>query len=293
MMGKNLQADLLMLLVTLLAAMGWIFSHEALNELPPLGFIGIRFLLAGLLVGALGWQQVRRLPQRAWRRAAATGVVMGVSMLCWILGLSTAAQLGVGAFITSLSVVLVPVLGWLFFRQKPTTSTWLALLVAVLGLGSLSLETGLSFAASDGYFAAAAVMLALHFNLNSRYARSIPPVALTGIQLGIVGLIALLASGLTESWDRSVSWEGIGWLLASILIATSLRFFLQIKAQGMASASHAAIIMTLEPVWTALLAVLWLDEQMSAQQLIGCSLIFLSLLINRWRWLLHRPKPAA
>ncbi|WP_020682118.1 DMT family transporter [Marinobacterium rhizophilum] len=293
MMGKNLQADLLMLLVTLLAAMGWIFSHEALSEMPPLGFIGVRFLLAGLLVGTLGWHQVRRLPQHAWHRAAATGVVMGVSMLCWILGLSTAAQLGVGAFITSLSVVLVPVLGWLFFRQKPATSTWLALLVAVLGLGSLSLEAGLSFAASDGYFAAAAVMLALHFNLNSRYARSIPPVALTGIQLGIVGLIALLASWLTESWDMPVSWDGIGWLLASILIATSLRFFLQIKAQGMASASHAAIIMTLEPVWTALLAMLWLDEQMNVQQLIGCSLIFLSLLINRWRWLLHRPKPAA
>jgi drug/metabolite transporter (DMT)-like permease len=292
-MGKSLQADLLMLLVTLLAAMGWMFSHEALNEMPPLGFIGVRFLLAGLLVGGLGWHQVCRLPPRAWRRAGATGVVMGLAMLCWILGLSKASQLGVGAFISSLSVVLVPVLGWLFFRQKPTASTWLALLVATLGLGSLSLESGLSIAPSDGYFVAAAVILALHFNLNSRYALSIPPVALTGIQLGVVGLIALLASGLSESWAATVSWRGIGWLLASVLIATSLRFFLQIKAQGLASASHAAIIMTLEPVWTALLAMLWLDEQMSLQQLIGCSLIFLSLLINRWRWLLHRPKSGA
>ncbi len=293
MMANNLRADLLMLLVTLLAAMGWMFSHEALHEMPPLGFIGVRFLLAGLLVGSLGWYQVCRLSLQDWRRAGATGGVMGLAMLCWILGLSNASQLGVGAFISSLSVVLVPVLGWLFFRQQPTASTWVALLVATLGLGSLSLESGASFARSDGYFAAAAVILALHFNLNSRYALRIPPVALTGIQLGVVGLMALLVSGLSESWTVSLSWRGVGWLLASILIATSLRFFLQIKAQGMASASHAAIIMTLEPVWTALLAMLWLNEQMSLQQLIGCSLIFLSLLINRWRWLLHRPKPGA
>jgi drug/metabolite transporter (DMT)-like permease len=214
---------------------------------------------------------------------------MGLAMLCWILGLSRATHLGVGAFISSLNVVLVPVLGWLFFRLKPSVSTWGALLVATLGLASLSLESGLSFSASDGYFAAAAVILALHFNLNSRYATSIPAVALTGIQLAVVGLTAMLASWLTETWSLSISGAGIGWLLASVLIATSLRFFLQIKAQGMASASHAAIIMTLEPVWTALLAMLWLGEQMSLQQLVGCSLIFLSLLISRWRWLLQRP----
>jgi drug/metabolite transporter (DMT)-like permease len=289
MISKNVLADLLMLLVTLLAALGWIFSHEALNEMPPLGFIGIRFFLAGVLVGAFGWHRVRCLPRVAWRRAGATGVVMGLAMLCWILGLSRATHLGVGAFISSLNVVLVPVLGWLFFRLKPSVSTWGALLVATLGLASLSLESGLSFSASDGYFAAAAVILALHFNLNSRYATSIPAVALTGIQLAVVGLTAMLASWLTETWSLSISGAGIGWLLASVLIATSLRFFLQIKAQGMASASHAAIIMTLEPVWTALLAMLWLGEQMSLQQLVGCSLIFLSLLISRWRWLLQRP----
>ncbi|MFC6669367.1 EamA family transporter [Marinobacterium aestuariivivens] len=57
----------------------------------------------------------------------------------------------------------------------------------------------------------------------------------------------------------------------------------------MATASHAAIILTLEPVWTAILGVFWLDERMGALQLAGCTLIFLALLINRWRWLLQRP----
>ncbi|NVK39999.1 MAG: DMT family transporter [Oceanospirillaceae bacterium] len=293
MITRNLQADLLMVLVTLLAAMGWVFSHEALQTLPPMGFIGVRFLLAGLLVSAAGWQQVRGLAPSAWRRAVATGAVMGVAMLCWILGLFHATHLGVGAFITSLGVVLVPVVGWLFFRLTPTASTWVAVLVASLGMGCLSLQGGFHFTPSDAFFVASAVMLAVHFNLNSRYVVSIPPVALTGIQLSVVGLIALVVSSLLESWRFAPGWDAIGWLMASVLIATSLRFFLQIKAQGMASASHAAIILTLEPVWTAIVGMIWLGERMGTLQVVGCSLIFLALLINRWRWLLQRPKPAA
>ncbi|MFC6669369.1 hypothetical protein [Marinobacterium aestuariivivens] len=63
-----------------------------------------------------------------------------MAMLCWILGLFHATHLGVGAFISSLGVVLVPVVGWLFFRQQPTASTWVAVLVATLGMACLSLE---------------------------------------------------------------------------------------------------------------------------------------------------------
>ena len=72
------------------------------------------------------------------------------------------------------------------------------------------------------------------------------------------------------------------------MLATSLRFFLQIKAQGIVPLSHAALIMTLEPVWTGLIAMVWLGERMSGVEFSGCSLIFLALLVDRWalirRW---------
>ena len=143
---------------------------------------------------------------------------------------------------------------------------------------------------SDLYFFATACGLAVHFNLNTRFAARIPVMALTAMQLTVVGSLALLISTLSERWPAAVSGEIIGWLMASILIATSLRFFLQVKAQGMVPVSHAALIMTLEPVWTALMGMVWLGERMSGVQLTGCSIIFCALLISRWRWLLRRPK---
>lgn len=83
----------------------------------------------------------------------------------------------------------------------------------------------------------------------------------------------------------------LAWLLASALIATCLRFWLQIKAQGLANVSHAAVIMTLEPVWTALFGLIWFAQYLSLLQLLGCLLIFSALLISRWRLLLRRPRP--
>lgn len=69
-----------------------------------------------------------------------------------------------------------------------------------------------------------------------------------------------------------------------MLLASTLRFFLQVYAQGLTTPSHAAVIMMLEAVWTALMAAVWFNETMSAWQLLGCGLIFAALLINRWRW---------
>ena len=62
------QADALLLLVTALAAGGWIFSKEALAGMPPLLFIGTRFLLAGLILLGFAWPTLTRIPLRRVRR---------------------------------------------------------------------------------------------------------------------------------------------------------------------------------------------------------------------------------
>jgi drug/metabolite transporter (DMT)-like permease len=287
--NRALQSDLLLILVTLLAAAGWIFTKEALVGLTPLLFVGIRFLSAGLLLGMLGIGSLKRLPPAAWRRSLLTGAAMAVALSFWIMGLNLASNLGIGAFITSLGVVLTPVLGRLMFKARTRTSTWVAVGIALLGLVMLRLEGGFLLSLSDGFFLLAALAFSVHFNLNSRFAADIPALPLTAIQLGVTGLVALLLFGLFEPAPQWSALSIFGWLLASVLLGTCLRFFLQVKAQGMAQVSHAAVIMTLEPVWVALLSSVWFSERMTPVQLTGCCLIFSALLVSRWRLLLRRP----
>ena len=278
------QADALLLLVTALAAGGWIFSKEALAGMPPLLFIGTRFLLAGLILLGFAWPTLKRMPARRVRRGLLVGVLFSAAIAFWVLGLNYSDHLGESAFINSLGILLVPVVARMLFGDRPPRSTWVALPVALLGFALLSLNAGFNVEASQLLMVCAALCFALLINVNARVVRNVPALPLTTLQLISVGVVLTGLSLVVEHQPLALSPSILGWFMTSVLLASSLRFFLQIKAQSMTTPSHAAVILMLEAVWTALFAAWWFGETMTALQLLGCSLIFMALLINRWYW---------
>ncbi len=280
-----LKADLLLLVATLLAAAGWVFSKESLAGLPPLQFIGLRFVLAGVVLVAFSWTQLRALGRRALGRAATVGAFFAAAMALWIMGLQHAAHLGEGAFIASLGIVLVPVFARLFFGEHPPTSTWVALPFALAGFACLSLGKGFQVEPGQWFFFGAALIFAFLFNLNSRVVRDVPVLALSAVQVLTVGVLILPASAVLEAWPAVVPTSILFWLFASAIIATTLRFLVQLHGQSLTTPSHAAIILMLEPMWTALVAAWWFGETMTGLQLAGCGLISLALVTSRWRWI--------
>ena len=278
------QADALLLLVTALAAGGWIFSKEALAGMPPLLFIGTRFLLAGLILLGFAWPTLTRMPLRRVRRGLLVGVLFSAAIAFWVLGLNYSDHLGESAFINSLGILLVPVVARLLFGDRPPRSTWVALPVALLGFALLSLNAGFNVEASQLLMVCAALCFALLINVNARVVRNVPALPLTTLQLISVGVVLTGLSLVVEHQPLALSPSILGWFMTSVLLASSLRFFLQIRAQSMTTPGHAAVILMLEAVWTALFAAWWFGETMTALQLLGCSLIFMALLINRWYW---------
>ena len=282
--GKN-NAQWLLVLVTIIAAGGWLFSKEALEGMPPLFFLGTRFFLAGVVLLVFYPKGLKSLmPAKMAASTLALGLLMSVALVTWILGLSASEHLGEGAFINSLGFIFIPVLGRVLFKDKIALSHWLSLPVAIVGLSFLSLDSGFAPRMEQLYFLASSSLIALHFTLVSRFASHAPAIALAGVQLVIVGIVGIIVSASIETWPEQFSASIVSWFLASTLIATSLRFSLQTFAQGLAPASHVALIMILEPIWTALFASFWFAESMSVSQLFGCALIFSALLISRWQW---------
>lgn len=278
-----LKAELILVLVTIIAAFGWIFSKEALAGLPPIFFLGVRFMIAGVVLFFVGARFFKGIRWQDLKGAIIVGAVMSVAMMFWIVGLDQVSNIGVGAFINSLGVILVPVFARLLFKEQPARSIWVALPVAVIGLACLALGNDLSFEWAQLYFFIAAVTFALQFNLLTRMSTKLHVLVLTAIQLFTAGAIMLVVSPTVEEIPHTVSLSIVGWFLASTLIATSLRFLLQTYAQSLTPASNAAVIMNLEPVWTALLAAMWFRESMTILQASGCSLIFLAMLVSKWK----------
>lgn len=298
-LSNSSKADLLLLCVTLLAAISWLFSKEAIQLMPPLLFLCLRFLLAGCLLLAIGPGALLRLAPRQLLRAAKVGVFFGAGMSCWVMGLYYGSHVGIGAFLTSLGVVLVPVFGRLLFAEHAPASTWAALPVAVVGLGLLSIQEAGRFDWGQLFYVAAAIVFAIYFNLNTHAANTqvhedasgnrtetaaVPARILTAIVLIEVGLIAGLLSALMEPWQATLDTfnsDMLLWVVLSAVIGSAARFLLQTYAQSLARHSHGVIIMVVEPVWTALFAAAWFAEQMTPSQLSGCALIFAALLVSR------------
>lgn len=276
------KAELILILVTVLAGLGWIFSKESLTGMPPLFFIAMRFLVGGLALFLIGKKHFRQLLWNDIKNVILIGAVLGLAMLFWIMGLHTGTNLGVGAFITCLGVVFVPIIGRFFFGDRPAMSIWLALPIAVIGLAFLALSNSMHLEIAHLYFLGTAICVAFQLNLLSRLLMRMHALALTSIQLTTAGVLLLIISLSIEPLPQSISLSIASWFLASALISTSLRYFLQMYAMTLTPVSHAAVIMNLEPVWAAIFAVLWLNEVMSMGQVFGCTLIFMAMLVSRW-----------
>ncbi|MEI8595413.1 DMT family transporter [Photobacterium sp. Hal280] len=281
MLNPNYKASAILVLTTMLAAIGWIFSKETLQGLPPFLFIGMRFLLASLCLLPFCYAAFRRTTLKTIGFAALVGVLLGVAMMCWIHAMSNTEALAEGAFIASLSMLFVPVVAWALFRQKPPRAFWLSMPVAVAGMALLSLSGGWQQSDSQIWFAACASMLAIHFNVNSRFAQQIPILLLACIQLFVTGLLSLTMSLTVEQIPSHVPVTIWGWFALSTLLATSLRYVLQTVGQKQITASNAALIMLLEPVWTATLSVMWYGEVFTLNKALGCLLILSSLILYR------------
>lgn len=299
-MSDTHKSDLLLVAVTLLAAISWMFSKEAVLLMPPLLFMAVRFLIAGSLLAVIARRSLMRLSVDQVRRSVGVGLVFGVAMSCWVMGLFHGTSMGEGAFLTSLGVVIVPIIARLVFKEQQPPSTWLAIPIAVAGLALLSLRNGFQPEPGQMFFVAAASIFALYFTLNTRAANQrtvtnrrgetvqkhrVPALPLTALALLTVGLVTLTESVILESWRGTFTDSGpllIWWVLASAIIGTAGRFLTQTYAQSLSARSHGVVILVLEPVWVALFAAGWFGETMTSIQLGGCGLIFAALIVNRW-----------
>ncbi|MGH8491526.1 MAG: DMT family transporter [Moraxellaceae bacterium] len=293
------RADLMLVGVTLLAAISWIFSREAVLIMPPLFFMALRFLFAAVLLGVFAQRELRQLNAAALWRSTRAGLVFAAGMCFWVMGIFHGTHVGEGAFLTSLGVVLVPVLAFFAFGESAPRSTWIALPVAAAGLGLLSLKHGFRPESGQLFYLSSAVIFAFYFSVSTRVANAqstvdargetvqlapVPPLALTTVVLSCVGLVTLLLTLIFEPWQATLQNfrpAMAGWIVISALLGTAARFLLQTYAQSLSPNTNGVVIMVLEPVWVAMLAMLWFGESMGAQQLLGCGLIFAALLINR------------
>ena len=265
-------SDLLLLLVALVWGTSYGVAKQALDFYPVLGFLAVRFCITFLLLAP----QLRGAGRAALRPGLPSGLVMLAIFLCETYGVAHTSASN-AAFLISLCVVFTPFVEWALLGQRPAARLLPAVALSLLGTWLLSGGVALDFGLGDGLMLAAAVVRAFGVCLIRRLtaASQVPPLAFTAVQTGVVGfgcllIGSLLPGGLPPLPSAPAFWLGSLYL---VLFATLFAFYVQNWALGRSSPTRVSLLMGSEPLFGALFAVLWLNEQLSLQAWVGGLLI--------------------
>jgi drug/metabolite transporter (DMT)-like permease len=286
--SMRLRADVALVLVTLVWGSSFVVVKNVLAEAPPLALVFFRFLIATVVCLPLTFR--RPISPGLLRDGAIVGSLLAAGMIFQVLG-QTEMSASKAAFLTGLSVVLTPFAAFLRTRQLPSLENGVGITLAGMGFVLLTLpQGGEPINRGDVLVFACGVVFAFYIvELGVRAGRH-DPSRLTVVQLavvaGIAGMVAVVfraAGAAVES--RAIVWEGT--FLRSVLylatIGTIGTFLTQTWAQRHMSATHAAIIFALEPVWATLLAAWLLGERLGRTGLWGGALVLAGIVVSELR----------
>ena len=292
----RLKADLSLFFISIIWGSAFVAQRVAGQLGSVYLFNGVRYILAGLVVLPFAFQPVRasRLDGRV------TGLILGLprdqfkwmSIAGFLLFLAAALQqvgivyttAGNAGFITSLYVVLVPLVLLAGWREKPH---WLSVVAVVLaGVGAYLLSTGGRFQVQkgDALELVGALFWAVHVVVLGKFASRFEPISFSVGQLLICGLLNLILGLFVE--QPVFSWALAGGAIYTAVLSLGLCYTLQVWAQRHTPPSDAALILSLESVFAVLSGWLLLGEQLGSIQVLGCVLIFIAVALSQakeWR----------
>lgn len=270
---------------------GFVAQRAGMETLGPLSFNAARFVLAILSLLPVWWYQQQRLRRETeqtveygtvfWAGGLLAGTVMFAGFTLQQMGLqyTTAGNAG---FITSIYIVLVPLLG-LLLGQTTRLYTWVGIGLAVVGLYNLSIGPDFSINQGDWLELLGSFFWAVHvLTLGWLSPRLKDLVGLSILQFVVAACWAII----TAQWLEQPHWADFVTaavpLLYSGFIVSGLGFTLQLVAQRTVSSSVAALILSGEAVFALIAGWLFLGEDVGSKQLFGCSLMLAGMLISQW-----------
>lgn len=250
--------------------------HDLLRRVPVLDFLSVRFAIAAVVLVAVAPKSVLRLSRAARGHAVVLGLVYGLAQVLQTTGLEITPA-SVSGFITGMYVVCTPLLAAPILRQRIGWSAWLAVAMSAAGLAVLSLR-GLSIGSGEALILASAVLYALHIVGLGAWSRPQDAFGLSVVQMVVIAVVTAVATapnGVVLP-DRPADWASVVYMAVA---AGSFAILAQTWAQAHLAPTRAAIVMTMEPVFAAVFAVLFGGESTTWRLLLGGGLVLAAMYV--------------
>jgi len=276
--------------VLLLVAMGSIqigasFAKTLFHSVGAAGAVALRTALATLMLVVVLRPWRTKLAQGSWGALALYGASLGVMNLLYYLALRT-LPLGITVSIEFAGPLAVAVL----WSRRAIDFLWIGLAAAGLALllplgqshGNVD-STGALFALGAG------ACWALYIVFGQKAGADYGPQA---VALGsVIASLIVVPIGVGQAGGRLLSPAVLPYGFAIALLSTALPYTLEMMALTRLPARTFGILMSIEPVFGALVGWTMLHEQLSFAQWAAIGMIILASIGTTWTATAHASSP--
>lgn len=257
--------------------------RDALRTIGPAELVALRFTIAALFLLAVYARRLRGWKPHWIRDGLWVGVWLAIGYLTQVMGLRTVTA-SRSAFITSMSIAIVPFVAFALLRTRPVIGEALGVALAVAGLVLFSSDAGFSLTPGELWTLGCAAAFAVQIVVTHIAGQRSPAVPVSILQT-VVGAVAgwalVFAGGGPAAASRDVPW---GVILYLAVVATAFIIVVQTWALARTSSVKAGVLYATEPVFAAIFAASFFGERMGPRELAGAGLILLGVFVSElWR----------
>lgn len=277
-MNKQLQANFLIVLVALFWGSTYFLTKMAVEELEPFNLTALRFGTAFIITVLFFFKRIRNADRTVIKYSIILGVLAVIAVLSMTFGVqyTTASNAG---FLISLSVVMIPLISVVVLKKKIKAKLLLSVILATIGIVCLTLNEQLTINKGDILCILCATSFAVQVLIMERIPKTADSVAIGALQLGITAVVNFILSFFLENFTVPSDLKVWGVIVILGVFCTAFCYIIQIYALKNTSAIQAGIILSLEPVFSAIFAYIFLGELLSKQGYIGAILLFISVIL--------------
>ena len=276
-------ACFLMAAVAMSRGSSFLLSKQLLGDMEPLNLLGLRFLIAFLVLFAIFFKKTCVTIRKNPRILAAALLLGGTYFLCMaaeLIGLqyTTASTC---SFLENSAIVIVPLFEAILLRRLPSAKILTSTVITLTGIGLIVLcgNGHMGIGIGEVLCMIAALMYTFAIIITDRLSKKYEPMTLGILYVGVIGLAGIMVSFFTESPHLPSSGSGWMLLLGLALLCSCFGFTMQPVAQKPLTAEKAGIICALNPLTTAILGFIILGDPFGPLKVLGAVLIIGGILL--------------
>lgn len=276
---KERKAEILLTFITIGWGSSYMFMKLGLNTIAAYNLIGLRFGIAFVVVLPLLLWHKSSINKKTLQYGSILGVLLFLIFALLLEGLKTTSTANAG-FLLGLTVVFVPVIELFILKTKPDAHVMMSVVVAIIGISILTLQKDFKLLPGDLLCLLSAIVFASHIYITDKIGKIMNPLPVGILQLGVASIMGFIVSSKIET--LSLPQSTIGWfaILSLALVCSAFGFVGQAVAQQHTTPARTGLIFSLQPIAALFFSVVFLNEHLGGKELLGASLILISVLIS-------------